>query len=153
MTGLGNSTWGEKLPGAYCPAGQGSGGAIVFKGHSTGEERVYCSQWKIRSAISETGTWIEKGYHDSTRPRTSEGRQRVGVGVEPPAVGWQLIQASGRWSANQHEVCGKGRQKRGHHVSRGPTVPAKHKQDSAISQTSATGDSYFTDQPRLKTNH
>jgi len=33
-----------------------------------------------------------------------------------------------------------------------PTVPAEHKGDCAIPQSSATGDNYFTDGPRLKIN-
>jgi len=34
----------------------------------------------------------------------------------------------------------------------GPTVPAEHKGGSAIPESSATGDNYFTDRPRLKTD-
>jgi len=33
-----------------------------------------------------------------------------------------------------------------------PTVPAEHKGDSAIPESSATRDNYITDQPRLKTD-
>jgi len=33
-----------------------------------------------------------------------------------------------------------------------PTVPAEHKGDSAIPESSATGGNYFTDRPRLKTD-
>ena len=33
------------------------------------------------------------------------------------------------------------------------TVLAEPKGDSAIPESSATGDNYFTDRPRLKTNH
>ena len=33
-----------------------------------------------------------------------------------------------------------------------PTVPAEHKGGSAIPESSATGDNYFTDRPRLKTD-
>ena len=40
-----------------------------------------------------------------------------------------------------------------HDVSKSPTVPAEHTGDSAIPESSATGDSYFTDRPRLKTDH
>ena len=36
---------------------------------------------------------------------------------------------------------------------KGPTIPVGHKGDSAIPVSSATGDNYFTDQPRLKTDH
>jgi len=33
-----------------------------------------------------------------------------------------------------------------------PTIPAKYKEDSAIRESSATGDHYFADGPRLKTD-
>jgi len=35
---------------------------------------------------------------------------------------------------------------------KGATVPAEYKGDSAIPESSATGDNYFTDRPRLKTD-
>jgi hypothetical protein len=54
--------------------------------------------------------------------------------------------------ANRHEKYEEGRRRRGHDVSKVPTVPAEHKGESAIPESSATGDNYFTDRPRLKTD-
>jgi len=39
---------------------------------------------------------------------------------------------------------------RGHDVSKGPTVLAEHKGDSAIPESSVTGDNYFIDRRRLQ---
>jgi len=46
----------------------------------------------------------------------------------------------------------KADRKRCHNVSKSQTVPAEHKGDSAIPENSATGDSYFVNRPRLKTD-
>ena len=54
--------------------------------------------------------------------------------------------------ANGHEEYEEGRRKRGHDVFKSLTVPAEHKGDSAIPESSATRDNYFTDQLRLKTD-
>jgi len=35
---------------------------------------------------------------------------------------------------------------------KGPTVPAEHKGDSAIPESSATGDNYIAHRPRLQTD-
>jgi len=76
------------------------------------------------------------------------------VGGEPRAVGCQPVQTleRGRRRANRHKKCEEGRWKRGHDVGKSPTVPAEHKGDSAIPESSSTGNNYFTDPPRLKTD-
>jgi len=53
---------------------------------------------------------------------------------------------------DRHEKYEEGRPKQSHDVSKGLTVPAEHRGDSAIPESSATGDNYFTDRPRLKTD-
>jgi len=55
------------------------------------------------------------------------------------------IRERGGRRANRHEKCEEGQRKQGHDVSKSLTVPAEHKGDSAIPQSSAPGDNYFTD--------
>ena len=73
--------------------------------------------------------------------------------MEPRAVGCEPIQRRGEeggGGCDRHEKYEEGRRKRSHDVSKSPTVPAEHKGGSAIPDSSATGDNYFTDRPRLK---
>ena len=62
------------------------------------------------------------------------------------------IGEGGGQRGNPHEKCKEGRRKRGHDVSKSPTVLAEHKGDGVILESSPTGNNYFTDQPRLKTD-
>jgi len=74
--------------------------------------------------------------------------------LEPRAVGCQPMQMSGRREGGGLTDTRSARRADTSGVTmfrKGRTVLAEHKGDSAILETSFTGDNYLTDQPRLKT--
>ena len=95
MMGVGNTMRAEKLPEAYSPASRGSGKAAKFERMLPNEGRLVAVGGRSGRLFRETEPG-KKGYHNSPSPRTSEGRQRLGVGGEPRAVGCKPIQTSGR---------------------------------------------------------
>ena len=56
------------------------------------------------------------------------------------------------WRAKRQEAVRGRATETGHIVSKRPSVPAEYKGDSAIPESSAIGDNYFTDHLKLKTD-
>jgi len=95
MMGLGNTQRGEKLPEAYCPASRDSRRATEFEKGSPKGGRLVVAGGRSGWLIRETGP-RKKVKTCSPSLRTSEGNRGLVLGIEPLAVGCQLIQASGR---------------------------------------------------------